>query len=55
MDQADQILERFGMSMASRGGISIKFGQKIDHEKPPPDEIQLKDQNNRESFQIIDP
>ncbi len=38
MAQADQILEKFDLSIASRGGTSFKFNLKID-DKPPPDEL----------------
>jgi hypothetical protein len=56
MAHADSVLENFGQSLASRGGISIKFNNKID-EKPPPDELPMvpKEEMIRESFTIIDP
>jgi hypothetical protein len=51
------VLENFGQSIASRGGISIKFNNKID-EKPPPDDLPMvptEEMMIRESFSIIDP
>lgn len=57
MAEADQILENFSLSLASRGGISIKFNQKID-EKPPADELPIPVPEDliRESFSmLIDP
>ena len=49
-------MENFGQSIASRGGISIKFNNKID-EKPPPDDLPMipKEDMITESFTIIDP
>ncbi len=49
-------MENFGQSIDSRGGISIKFNNKID-EKPPPDDLPIfpKEDMITESFTIIDP
>ena len=49
-------MENFGQSIASRGGISIKFNNKID-EKPPPDDLPMipKEDMITKSFTIIDP